>query len=99
MLDQQQVNMSFNLDKFVAQPSQELFLLARKADLLDLSRHYDVTTVKSSMSKQEIRNILIRYFVEQNILGQESLSLIMESQSAIQLKELELKYRLEEKRL
>ncbi|MDA3086465.1 RNase H-like domain-containing protein [Campylobacter sp. CS_ED1] len=44
---------------------------------------------------------MIRYFVEQEILEQESLGLIMESQSAIQLKEkeLELKYRLEEKRL
>ena len=55
--------MSFDLDKFTAEPSVELLNLGKKTDLLNLAKHYKLSEIKSSMRKHEIKNILV-----QNIL-------------------------------
>ena len=54
--------MSFDLDKFTAEPSVELLNLGKKTDLLNLAKHYK-SEIKSSMRKHEIKNILVQYFV------------------------------------
>ena len=55
--------MSFDLDKFTAEPSVELLNLGKKTDLLNLVKHYKLSEIKSSMRKHEIRtfcyNILL----------------------------------------
>ena len=55
--------MSFDLDKFTAEPSVELLNLGKKTDLLNLAKHYKLSEIKSSMRKHEIRtfwcNILL----------------------------------------
>ena len=56
-------NMSFDLDKFTAEPSVELLNLGKKTDLLNLAKHYKLSEMKSSMRKHEIKNILVQYFV------------------------------------
>ena len=37
--------MSFDLQAFIAAPSQELLNLAKKSDLLDIAAHYEVPSV------------------------------------------------------
>ena len=61
--------MSFDLQAFIAAPSQELLNVAKKSDLLDIAAHYELTTVNKFMLKQEIKKIfwsnfwLIRKFL------------------------------------
>ena len=45
----------FDLQAFIAAPSQELLNLAKKSDLLDIAAHYELTSVNKSMLKQEIK--------------------------------------------
>ena len=91
--------MSFNFEKIVAEPSQEQLSIVKKIDLLDLARHYNLLNVKASMRKQEIKNISIQYFVDEEIFDKNALSLTVSKDSEIRLRQIELQYRLEEKRL
>ena len=80
--------MSFKLEDFIAAPSQELFNLAKKSDLLDIASHYSIPSVKTSMLKHEIKNIIIQFFVDEDIFEPSATSHIMVSQTDIQLREL-----------
>ena len=64
--------MSFDTDAFIGSPSEEQFNLARKTDLLDLAKHYNLSQVKSHMTKQEIKNVLVKYLVEEEIFEKKS---------------------------
>ena len=84
--------MSFDLHKFTAEPSVELLNLGKKTDLLNLAKHYKLSEIKSSMRKHEIKNILVQYFVDEEIFNENALSLIVDVQSVSSSKELELKF-------
>ena len=86
--------MSFDLDKFTAEPSVELLNLGKKTDLLNLAKHYKLSEIKSSMRKHEIKNILVQYFVDGEIFNENALSLIVDVQSVSSSKELELKFQI-----
>ena len=86
--------MSFDLDKFTAEPSVELMNLSKKTDLLNLAKHYKLSEIKSSMRKHEIKNILVQYSVDEEIFNENALSLIVDVQSVSRLKELELKFKI-----
>ena len=86
--------MSFDLDKFTAEPSVELLNLGKKTDLLNLAKHYKLSEIKSSMRKHEIQNILVQYFVDEEIFNENALSLIVDIQSVSSSKELELKFQI-----
>ena len=86
--------MSFDLDKFTAEPSVELLNLGKKTDLLNLAKHYKLSEIKSSMCKHEIKNILLQYFVDEEIFNENALSLIVDVQSVSSSKELELKFQI-----
>ena len=86
--------MSFELDKFTAEPSVELLNLGKKTDWLNLAKHYKLSEIKSSMRKHEIKNILVQYFVDEEIFNENALSLIVDIQSVSSLKELELKFQI-----
>ena len=86
--------MSFDLDKFTAEPSVELLNLGKKTDLLNLAKHYKLSEMKSSMRKHEIKNILVQYFVDEEIFNENALSLIVDVQSVSSSKELELKFQI-----
>ena len=86
--------MSFDLDKFTAEPSVELLKLGKKTDLLNLAKHYKLSEIKSSMRKHEIKNILVQYFVDEEIFNENALSLIVDIQSVSSSKELELKFQI-----
>ena len=59
--------MSFDLDKFTAEPCVELLNLCKKIDLLNLAKHYKLSEIKCSMRKHEIKNILVQDFVDEEI--------------------------------
>ena len=86
--------MSFDLDKFTAEPSVELLNLGKKTDLLNLAKHYKLSEIKSSMRKHEIKNILVHYFVDEEIFNENALSLIVDIQSVSSSRELELKFQI-----
>ena len=86
--------MSFDLDKFTAEPSVELLNLGKKTDLLNLAKHYKLSEINTSMRKHEIKNILVQYFVDDEIFNENALSLIVDVQLVSSSKELELKFQI-----
>ena len=67
--------MSLKLENFLAAPSMEMLNLAKKTDLLNIADHYALTSVKPSMLKHEIKNILIKFLVDEEILEPSALFL------------------------
>jgi hypothetical protein len=82
--------MSFDLERFVAEPSQKVLDLAKKTDLL-----LQKSIIYQKMRKQKIKNLLICYFVDKDIFGEDALSHIVETHSEISLRELELQHKFE----
>ena len=91
--------MAFDLQAFIAAPSQELLNLAKKSDLLDIAAHYELTTVNKSMLKQEIKNILVQFMVDKEILDSSALSLVLVTQTGLQMLELEIQKQIEFEKL
>ena len=91
--------MSFKLSDFTASPSQELLDLAKKSDLFDIAYHYGLPNVKKTMLKHEIKNILIQFFVDEEIFDSSATSQILVTQTDLQLRELEIKRQVEMEKL
>ena len=87
--------MTFDLQAFIAAPSQELLNLAKKSDLLDIAAHYELTSVNKSMLKQEIKNSLVQFLVDMEILDSSALSLVLVTQTGLQMRELEIQRQIE----
>ena len=69
-------------DLFTYHPGDVTLLnLGKKTDLLNLAKHYKLSEIKSSMRKHEIKNILVQYFVDEEIFNENALSLIVDVQS------------------
>ena len=91
--------MSFKLENFVAAPSMELLNLAKKTDLLNIVDHYALTSVKPSMLKHEIKNILIKFLVDEKILDPYALSSILITHTDLQMRELEIQRQIQLEKL
>ena len=98
--------MSFDLQAFIAAPSQELLNLAKKSDLLYIASHYELPNVNKSMLKQEIKNVLVRFLVGKELLDSSALSLVLVTHTGLHMRELEIqkqikleKLRLEQEKL
>ena len=91
--------MSFKLSDFIAAPSQELLDKAKKSDLLDIADHYGLSNIKTSMLKHEIKNILIQFFVDEEIFDSSATFQILVTQTDLQLRELEIKRQIEMEKL
>ena len=91
--------MSFKLENFVAVPFMELLNLAKKTDLLNIADHYALTSVKPSMLKLELKNIFIKFLVDEEILDPSALSSILVTQIDLQLRELEVQRQIQLEKL
>ena len=91
--------MSFKLENFVAAPSMNLLNLAKKIDLLNIADHYALTSVKPSMLKKEINNILIKFLVGEEILDPSALSFVLITQTDLQLRELKVQRQIQLEKL
>ncbi|XP_068249716.1 uncharacterized protein [Palaemon carinicauda] len=63
----------FNVQKFAADPSAELASIpnAKKLELLELASHLSIAT-RSSMRKNEIRNLILEHYMRVGELGSEA---------------------------
>ena len=77
----------------------ELLNLAKKTDLLNIADHYALTFVKPSMLTHEIENILIKFFVYEEILDPSALSSFLITQTDMQLRELKIQGQIQLKEL
>ena len=73
--------------------------MAKKSDLLDIAAHYELTTVNKSMLKQEIKNSLVQFLVNTEILDSSALSLVLVTQIGLQMRELEIQRQIEFEKL
>ena len=73
--------------------------MAKKSDLLDIADHYGLPNVKKTMLKHEIKNILIQFFVDEEIFDSSATSQILVTQTDLQLRELEIKRQVEMEKL
>ena len=69
--------------------------MAKKSELLDIAEHNELPNVKRFMLKHEIKNILIQFFVNEEIFDSSATSQILVTQTDLQLRELEIKRQLE----
>ena len=81
---------SFDLDVFVKTPTLESLNSVKKSDLLTLAHHYKISQAKSQMRKQEIKNILIQYFVDEDIFKVDALSSVVDINLDYKLREVEI---------
>ena len=73
--------------------------MAKKTDPLNIADHYALTSVKPSMLKHEIKNILIKFLVDEEILDPSALSSVLITQTDLQLRELEVQLQIQLKKL
>ena len=79
-----------------------MFNSAKKTDLLEIANKFEIQGIKTYMRKQDVKNIIIRYFVEEEIFDETALSLVVNKDtesSEFKLRQMELQYQLEEKKL
>ena len=91
--------MSCKLKNFLAAPSKELLNLAKQTDLFNIADHYALTIVKPSMLKHEIKNILITFLVDEEIIDPSALSSVLITQTDLQLRELEIQRQIQLEKL
>ena len=77
----------------------ELLNLAKKTDLLNIADHYAFTSVKPSMLKHKIKNILIKFLVDEEILDPSALSSVLITQTDLQVRELEVQRQIQLEKL
>ena len=65
--------MAFNPSKFVEEATWESFNALTKPKLVDLAKYCEIQEVKASMRKQQIKNLLIDYFVDDEIFEEKYL--------------------------
>ena len=95
--------MAFELSKFVTEfefnPTIEMIHSLKKTELLDVCKHYKVDA-KVSMKKVEIKQLLVEYLVDENVLPEilmlESVQKVESSDVEIRKLELEQEIRLKE---
>ena len=69
----------------------ELLNLAKKTDVLNIADHYALTSVKPSMFKHEIKNLSIKFLVNEEILDPSALPSVLITHTDLQLQELEVR--------
>ena len=72
--------MTFDIEKFVAAPTQEELMTLKKDELLLIAKHYKLEDIKRSMRKAAICNSLLRYFVEQEIFEESEVEFLEETE-------------------
>ncbi|XP_069102169.1 uncharacterized protein [Argopecten irradians] len=81
---------SMQVEQFVKAPSLDVLLQVSKKDLLLLGKHLGLT-IKTNLRKAEIRNVIIRYFVDNGKFDSSALDSIEETVSSeIQIRQMEL---------
>ena len=67
--------MSFEVDKFMQNPSPDWIKEAKKNDLLELGKKLELE-VKPSMRKQAILNEIVQYYIDEEVFPEEAATLV-----------------------
>ena len=59
--------MLFDLGNLLLHLLRSCWIQHKKSDLLDIADHYGLPNVQKTMLKHEIKNILIQFFVDEEI--------------------------------
>ena len=87
--------MQFDCEEFLKNPDKDQFLSAKKSELLKLAKLCNIE-VKSKLTKQEVRNILVQYLIDENFFSEDMQELIVEvpkSTDDSELRQFELEMR------
>ena len=81
------------VEDFVSEPTIERLLKWKREHLISLMSHYDLVVDKSKR-KAQIRDVLIRHMVENDILNDNALEYISkdEKSEALRIREMELQH-------
>ena len=63
--------MSFDLEHFVSSPSLEVINSLKKANLLVIAQHYELS-MNESMSKAQIKKSIVEYLLDEELLSDSS---------------------------
>ena len=94
----------FDAEKFMLEPSQDIFSKLRKDELISLATHLRLE-VKKAMKEHDIKNIILKHLVSEGVFEEIVLEkyeaskpkLSPEQQYQLELKKLEVKERMREK--
>ena len=76
------------VDSFVDDPSIEGLDAMKREELINVAKHYKLS-YKTSMRKQEIKNIVLESLVGEHVLPLEAFDYIQETSDAYKLKRLD----------
>ena len=79
--------MTFDIEKFVASPTQEELISLKKDELLMIVKYYKLEDIKRSMRKAAIYNSLLTYFVEQGVFEDSVLEFLEETEAGGKFRE------------
>ena len=71
--------MTFEIEKFVASPTQRELMTLKKDKVILIVKHYKLVNIKRSMRKTAIYNSLLRYFVEHGVFEDSALEILVET--------------------
>ena len=77
--------MTFEIEKFVAAPSQGELMTLKKGELLLIVKYYKLKNIKRLIRKAAICNSLLKYFVEQEIFEEIELEFLEEKKLGVRL--------------
>ena len=83
--------MGFELEKFIASPSEEQLKALKKSELVQVAEHYEIK-FNSSMNKSEIKTLVVNYLVEEELLPETSLAMLKPDQDLLAIRKLELEF-------
>ena len=86
------------VDTFVEEPSVEKLDAMKREELINLAKHYKLS-YKTSMRKQEIKNIVIESLVDDHVLPYDALECVQETSDVYKLKKLELEHELQKEKV
>ena len=94
----------FDGEKFMLEPSQDIFRKLRKDELILLAKHLELE-VKKAMKKHDIQDIILKHLVSEGVFEEMVLEkyevskpkLSPEQQYQLELKKLEMKERMQER--
>ena len=84
--------MSFDLQSFLLKPSTEQLYTCRKADLIDVAKHFKVD-IQPGMRK-DIRKVVLEFLVKEEVLLDSKPDIPLASANVFEIKKLEYEYQL-----
>ena len=87
----------FNLQDFLAAPSEERVYCLRKCDLLEVVKHFNIQAVRTAMSKSDIRDEVLKHLAENELITLSDSVPPVKQDDLLAIRRMELEFQREEK--